>query len=77
MTIAFPGESAEHRAARDRLLEREIELRRATEAVAAARRRLPAVGLVPQDYVFHGQSPDGGVTQVRRHSCSRRAGTRW
>ena len=34
MTIAFPGESAEYRAARDRLLEQEIELRRAMEAVA-------------------------------------------
>jgi predicted dithiol-disulfide oxidoreductase (DUF899 family) len=36
MTVTFPGESAEYRAARDRLLEREIELRRAIEAVAAA-----------------------------------------
>jgi predicted dithiol-disulfide oxidoreductase (DUF899 family) len=38
MQIRFPGESAQYRAARDRLLEREIELRRAMEAVAAARR---------------------------------------
>jgi predicted dithiol-disulfide oxidoreductase (DUF899 family) len=38
MAIAFPGESAEYRAARNRLLEQEIELRRAMEAVAAARR---------------------------------------
>ena len=36
MDLAFPGESAEYRAARDRLLDQEIELRRATEAVAAA-----------------------------------------
>ena len=35
MAIAFPGESAEYRAARDRLLEQEIELRRAMEEVAA------------------------------------------
>jgi len=49
MDIAFPGESAEYRAARDRLLEQEIELRRAMEAVAAARRRLPPGGIVPQD----------------------------
>ena len=41
MQIRFPGESAQYRAARDRLLEREIELRRAMEAVAAARRALP------------------------------------
>jgi predicted dithiol-disulfide oxidoreductase (DUF899 family) len=32
MGIAFPGESAEYRTARDRLLEQEIELRRAMEA---------------------------------------------
>jgi predicted dithiol-disulfide oxidoreductase (DUF899 family) len=38
MAIAFPGESAEYRAARNHLLQQEIELRRATEAVAAARR---------------------------------------
>jgi predicted dithiol-disulfide oxidoreductase (DUF899 family) len=38
MSIAFPGESAEYRAGRDRLLAQEMELRRAMEAVAAARR---------------------------------------
>ena len=38
MAITFPGESAEYRAARNRLLEQEIELRRVMEAVAAARR---------------------------------------
>ena len=65
MTIAFPGESAEYRAARNRLLEQEIELRRAMEAVAAARRRLPPGGVVPQDYVFQAQGPDGGPAAVR------------
>ena len=65
MDVAFPGESAEYRAARNRLLEQEIELRRATEAVAAARRRLPPGGVVPEDYVFHGQGPDGGPAEVR------------
>jgi predicted dithiol-disulfide oxidoreductase (DUF899 family) len=65
MAIVFPGESAECRAARNRLLEQEIELRRATETVAAARRRLPHGGIVPQDYVFHGQGPDGGTAEVR------------
>jgi predicted dithiol-disulfide oxidoreductase (DUF899 family) len=65
MGIAFPGESAGYRAARNRLLEQEIELRRNMEAVAAARRRLPPGGVVPQDYVFHGQGPDGGVAEVR------------
>jgi len=65
MVIAFPGESAEYRAARNRLLEQEIELRRTMEAVAAARRRLPPGGAVPEDYVFHGQGPDGGLAEVR------------
>ena len=42
------GESPEYRAARERLLEREIELRRLTEAVAAERRELPPGGVVPE-----------------------------
>ena len=65
MAIAFPGESAEYRAARDRLLGQEIELRRAMEAVAAAMRRLPPGGMVPQDYVFHAQGPGGAPAAVR------------
>ena len=65
MTIAFPGESAEYRAARNLLLEQEIELRRDMEAVAATRRRLPPGGIVPQDYVFRGQGPDSGPAEVR------------
>src|SRR5258708_263642 len=65
MAIAFPGESREYRLARDRLLEQEIELRRAMEAVAAARRRLPPGGVVPEDYVFHGEGPGGGPANVR------------
>src|SRR5690348_9112269 len=65
MQIRFPGESAEYRTARDRLLEREIELRRAMEAVAAARRALPPGGAVPEDYVFEAAAPDGEAIQVR------------
>jgi predicted dithiol-disulfide oxidoreductase (DUF899 family) len=65
MTIAFPGESAEYRAARNRLLEQEIELRRAMEAVAAARRELPLGGAVPEDFVFEGVGADGAPTEVR------------
>src|SRR5262249_13160064 len=57
--------STEYRAARDRLLEQEIELRRAMEAVAAARRRLPAGGVVPQDYVFRGRGLDGSPAEGR------------
>jgi predicted dithiol-disulfide oxidoreductase (DUF899 family) len=65
MGIAFPGESPQYRAARDRLVEQEIELRRAMEAVAAARRELPPGGVVPEDYVFQGAGPDGTPTDVR------------
>jgi predicted dithiol-disulfide oxidoreductase (DUF899 family) len=65
MSIAFPGESAEYRTARNRLLGQEIELRRATEAVAAARRRLPPGGAVPQDYAFQARGRDGTPAEVR------------
>jgi predicted dithiol-disulfide oxidoreductase (DUF899 family) len=65
MGITFPGESAEYRAARERLLEQEIELRRAMEEVAAARRRLPPGGIVPEDYVFRGKGADGAPADVR------------
>jgi predicted dithiol-disulfide oxidoreductase (DUF899 family) len=56
MRISFPEESAEYRAARDRLLELEIELRREMEAVSAARRALPPGGEIPEDFVFQGQA---------------------
>src|SRR5437763_8669695 len=65
MGIAFPGESSEYRAARNRLLEREIELGALMEAVAAARRQLPPGGVVPEDYIFQGSGVNGGVTDVR------------
>ena len=65
MRITFPGESAEYRDARDRLLEQEIELRRAMERVAAERRELPQGGVVPEDYVFQGADPDGTPIEVR------------
>jgi predicted dithiol-disulfide oxidoreductase (DUF899 family) len=65
MGLAFPGESAEYRAARERLLLEEIELRRATEAVAAARRELPPGGVVTDDYVFQGRSAEGSSMDVK------------
>ncbi len=65
MGIAFPGESREYRAARDRLLGQEIELRRTMEAVAVARRVLPPGGRVPRDYVFRGAGANGGPIDVR------------
>jgi predicted dithiol-disulfide oxidoreductase (DUF899 family) len=62
---SFPGESREHRTARDELLEREVGLRREMEAVAAARRALPPGGVVPEDYVFQGAGPDGQPADIR------------
>ena len=77
MAVAFPGESAEYRAARNRLVDQEIELRRVMEAVAEARRRLPPGGVVPQDYVFQAQGPAGRRPGCGCRNCSRRARTRW
>jgi predicted dithiol-disulfide oxidoreductase (DUF899 family) len=65
MSPTFPGESVEYRAARGRLLQQEIELRRAMEAVAAARRKLPPGGAVPEDYVVQGRGADGAPTEVK------------
>lgn len=59
----FPGESAEYRLARDRLLEAEVDLRRAIERVAAQRRALPPGGAIPEDYVFAEAA--GEVRSVR------------
>jgi predicted dithiol-disulfide oxidoreductase (DUF899 family) len=58
--ISFPGESSEYRSERERLLEAEIDLRRAIERVAAQRRALPPGGPVPQDYVFEEAAQGGG-----------------
>lgn len=65
MSVTFPGESTEYRAARDRLLQDEMELRRAMEAVAAARRELPPGGVLSEDYVFEGAGDDGAPTKIR------------
>ncbi|WET76185.1 DUF899 family protein [Amycolatopsis sp. QT-25] len=64
MSVAFPGETPVYRKARDELLAREIELRRLTEAVAEARRRLPPGGVVPEDYVFQQAESDGAPAEV-------------
>jgi predicted dithiol-disulfide oxidoreductase (DUF899 family) len=65
MKRSFPGESPAYRTARDRLLAQEIELRRAMEGVAAARRELPPGGIVPEDYVFQAQGAGGAAMDVR------------
>ena len=61
LAMHFPNESARYRAARDRLLEKEIELRRQMEAVAVARRKLAA-----------GRPAEGGLC-VRRAGRRRQA----
>jgi predicted dithiol-disulfide oxidoreductase (DUF899 family) len=65
VSTSFPGESVEYRAARDRLLEQEVKLRRMTEDVAQLRRALPPGGVVPEDYVFEGEGHGGGAVPVR------------
>ncbi|MEH6404264.1 MAG: DUF899 family protein [Sneathiella sp.] len=49
----FPQESTEYRAARNQLLEEEIELRQRIEQIAEKRRTLPLGGKVPENYAFH------------------------
>ncbi len=60
MKQGLPGETAQHRRARNALLRAEIGLRRQTEAVAAQRRRLPLGAVVSEDYEF-----DGATGKVR------------
>jgi predicted dithiol-disulfide oxidoreductase (DUF899 family) len=47
------------------LLEQEIELRQAIEAVAPARRLLPLGGDIPTDYVFQRRGADGAPSDLR------------
>ncbi|HEX2432595.1 MAG TPA: DUF899 family protein [Gaiellaceae bacterium] len=65
MGVTFPGESPEYRAAREALLEQEIELRRAMEKLAAARRVLPPGGGLSEDYIFQGAGAEGVPADVR------------
>ena len=65
MDITFPGESTEYREARNRLLEEEIALRRAMEAVAVSRRNLPPGGLIAEDYLFDGLGPNDTPTKIK------------
>ncbi len=48
----FPGESATYRAARDKLLEAEVDLRQRIADVTAMRQALPLGGALKEDYVF-------------------------
>ena len=65
MSMQFPNESAEYRDARNTLLEKELALRRATEAVAVARRALLPGGKVPEDYVFTGRIDKNSTGSIR------------
>jgi predicted dithiol-disulfide oxidoreductase (DUF899 family) len=64
----YPGESAEYRQARDDLLRAEMELRTASEAVAAQRRELPPGGPVPEDYEFEEWDTRTGAPRAVRLS---------
>jgi predicted dithiol-disulfide oxidoreductase (DUF899 family) len=59
--IAFPGESAAYRRARNELLQAEEALRRLTEQVAAQRRALPPGGFLAKDYVFESAADGSAV----------------
>lgn len=60
----FPNESAEYRAARNHLLEAEIELRRQIERVAAQRRALPQGGEIPADFAFIAENGPTHLSQL-------------
>jgi predicted dithiol-disulfide oxidoreductase (DUF899 family) len=60
--LRYPNESQAYRDARDALLKDEQELVAKTKALAEKRRRLPAGGVLKEDYVFRWAS-DGKVGQ--------------
>src|SRR5260370_21705746 len=55
-STTFPGETAEYRRARNRLLLAEVKLRRQIEAVAEQRRGLPLGRQVKTHYLFDASS---------------------
>jgi predicted dithiol-disulfide oxidoreductase (DUF899 family) len=64
--IRFPGETSRYRAARNRLLTAERDLRRKVERVAEMRRALPVGGKVPEDYVFEEESANVKLSELFR-----------
>src|SRR3546814_9951700 len=65
MGVIFPNESPDYRGARNKLLQREVALRREMEAVAAEVRALPPGGPVPEDYEFDHIDANGEPAKVR------------
>src|SRR3546814_2930105 len=63
--VIFPNESPDYRGARNKLLQREVALRREMEAVAAGVRALPPGGPVPEDYEFDHIDANGEPAKVR------------
>ncbi len=64
-SVRYPGETPRYRAARDRLLDAERELRRHLEHVAGLRRKLPLAAPLAEDYAFETDGPDGSARSVR------------
>lgn len=62
--MKFPNEDASYRAARNKLLKAELELRKQVEEVAALRRKLPPGGELPEDYVFEGERGPVRLSQL-------------
>ena len=62
--VRFPGESEDYRAARNELLDAELQLRSNIEAVAKMRRDLPLGGEIAEDYVFD-EAGGGSDRKVR------------
>ena len=65
MSMSFPNETPEYRAARDALLASEIALRRQMEAVAAQLRALPPGGKCPKTTYSTRLVQDGARTIIR------------
>jgi predicted dithiol-disulfide oxidoreductase (DUF899 family) len=65
MSVTFPNETPQYRAARNKLLDHEMSLRREMEAVAAEIRSLPPGGEVAEDYEFDHIGEDGAPAKVR------------
>lgn len=62
--MKFPNEGKAYRVARNKLLNAEKALRAKGEAVAALRRKLPAGGEVPQNYVFESEQGPVRLSQL-------------